>query len=86
MTDHSGKVRFAAGEDKNNDTKIFYRQKGEWYESSNLKLGLDDFSPISLADTPNSIYAAGRKNNETMGCIKLTLIPVSSKKSFKMTR
>jgi dipeptidyl aminopeptidase/acylaminoacyl peptidase len=73
MTDHSGKVRFAAGEDKNNDTKIFYRQKGEWHESSNLKLGLDDFSPISFADTPNSIYAAGRKNSETMGVYKIDL-------------
>jgi dipeptidyl aminopeptidase/acylaminoacyl peptidase len=73
MTDHSGKVRFAAGEDKNNDTKIYYRQAGEWVESSKLKLELEDFSPISFADNPHSIYAAGRKNSETMGVYKIDL-------------
>jgi dipeptidyl aminopeptidase/acylaminoacyl peptidase len=73
MTDDNGKVRFAAGEDKNNDTKVYYRQAGEWVESSKLKLELEDFSPISFADTPHTIYAAGRKNSETMGVYKIDL-------------
>jgi dipeptidyl aminopeptidase/acylaminoacyl peptidase len=73
MTDNEGKVRFVTGEDKNNNTKIYYRKEGEWLESSKLKLGLDDFSPISFADTPNTIYASGRKNSETMGVYKIDL-------------
>jgi dipeptidyl aminopeptidase/acylaminoacyl peptidase len=73
MTDSNGKVRFAAGEDKQNNTKVFYRSEGEWIESSKLKLELDDFSPISFADTPNTIYASGRKNSETMGVYKIDL-------------
>jgi dipeptidyl aminopeptidase/acylaminoacyl peptidase len=84
LTDHDGKVRFAAGEDKNNDTKIYYRQQGEWLESGKLKLGLDDFSPISFADTPTSIYAAGREAEQTLGVYKIDLLSGEKQKIIQV--
>jgi dipeptidyl aminopeptidase/acylaminoacyl peptidase len=73
MTDHNGEVRFAAGEDQNNNTKLYYRKSGEWIESNKLNLGLDDFRPISFADSTNSIYAAGREGGQTLGVYKIDL-------------
>ncbi|WP_372931286.1 alpha/beta hydrolase family protein [Shewanella putrefaciens] len=73
MTDHEGEVRFVAGEDGKNITKVFYRQNGEWVNTDKLNLGLTDFSPISFADNKNTIYAAGRTQGETLGVYKINL-------------
>ncbi|WP_088212310.1 alpha/beta hydrolase family protein [Shewanella sp. Shew256] len=73
MTDHEGEVRFVAGEDGKNITKVFYRKDGEWVNTDKLNLGLSDFKPISFADNKNSIYAAGRVGNETLGVYRINL-------------
>lgn len=73
MTDHEGEVRFVAGEDGKNITKVFYRKDGEWVNTDKLNLGLSDFTPISFADNKNSIYAAGRVGNETLGVYRINL-------------
>lgn len=73
MTDHTGEVRFSIGENKNNDTKVFYRADGKWQDSKTLNLGLSDLTPISFADKPNSIYAAGREMGQTLGVYKIDL-------------
>ncbi|MFT6991455.1 MAG: dipeptidyl aminopeptidase/acylaminoacyl peptidase [Paraglaciecola sp.] len=73
LTDHDGEVRFVAGEDENNITKVFYRQDREWLNTDNLKLNLDDFYPISFAENKNSIYAAARIKGETLGIYEINL-------------
>lgn len=73
MTDHDGEVRFVAGEDKQNITKVFYRKDGNWVNTDKLNLGLADFKPLSFADDKNTIYAAGRSQGETLGVYKINL-------------
>lgn len=73
MTDHTGEVRFSIGENRKNDTKVFYRADGKWQDSKTLNLGLNDLSPISFADKPNSIYAVGREMGQTLGVYKIDL-------------
>ncbi|EGT3628511.1 S9 family peptidase [Morganella morganii] len=73
MTDHDGEVRFVAGEDSKNITKVFYRKDSEWINTDKLNLGLSDFTPISFADNKNSIYAAGRVGTETLGVYRINL-------------
>lgn len=73
MTDHDGEVRFVAGEDKQNITKVFYRKDGNWINTDKLNLGLTDFKPLSFADDKNTIYAAGRSQGETLGVYKINL-------------
>ncbi|MDT3320226.1 S9 family peptidase [Shewanella sp. SP1S2-4] len=73
MTDHDGEVRFVAGEDSKNITKVFYRKDSEWINTDKLNLGLSDFTPISFADNRNSIYAAGRVGTETLGVYRINL-------------
>ncbi|MGI2092170.1 alpha/beta hydrolase family protein [Shewanella oncorhynchi] len=73
MTDHQGEVRFVAGEDSKNTTKVFYRKDGEWVNTDKLNLGLNDFHPISFADDKNTIYAAGRTQGETLGVYRINL-------------
>lgn len=73
LTDHEGEVRFVAGEDKTNTTKVFFRKDDKWINTDKLALNLDDFSPISFADDKNSIYAAGREKGQTLGVYKINL-------------
>ncbi|AVI66217.1 peptidase S9 [Shewanella sp. WE21] len=73
MTDHDGEVRFVAGEDKQNITKVFYRKDGDWINTDKLNLSLTDFKPLSFADDKNTIYAAGRSQGETLGVYKINL-------------
>lgn len=73
MTDHQGEVRFVAGEDNKNITKVFYRKDGNWVNTDKLNLGLADFKPLSFADDKNTIYAAGRSQGETLGVYKINL-------------
>ncbi|WMB73431.1 S9 family peptidase [Shewanella oncorhynchi] len=73
MTDHDGEVRFVAGEDSKNITKVFYRKDGDWINTDKLNLGLADFKPLSFADDKNTIYAAGRSQGETLGVYKINL-------------
>ncbi|MCH1931464.1 S9 family peptidase [Shewanella sp. A25] len=73
MTDHEGEVRFVTGEDSKNDTKVFYKQDGNWVNTDKLNLGLSDFNPISFADNNNTIYAAGRFDNATLGVYRINL-------------
>ena len=73
MTDHDGEVRFVAGEDSKNITKVFYRKDGDWINTDKLNLGLTDFKPLSFADDKNTIYAAGRSQGETLGVYKINL-------------
>jgi dipeptidyl aminopeptidase/acylaminoacyl peptidase len=73
MTDHQGEVRFVAGEDSKNITKVFYRKEGNWVNTDKLNLGLADFKPLSFADDKNTIYAAGRSQGETLGVYKINL-------------
>jgi len=73
MTDHDGEVRFVAGKDSKNITKVFYRKDGEWINTDKLNLGLSDFTPISFADNKNTIYAAGRVGTETLGVYRINL-------------
>ncbi|MCU8022283.1 MULTISPECIES: alpha/beta hydrolase family protein [unclassified Shewanella] len=73
MTDHDGEVRFVAGEDNKNITKVFYRKDGNWVNTDKLNLGLADFKPLSFADDKNTIYAAGRSQGETLGVYKINL-------------
>ncbi|MCU7999857.1 alpha/beta hydrolase family protein [Shewanella sp. SM95] len=73
MTDHDGEVRFVAGEDNKNITKVFYRKDGNWINTDKLNLGLTDFKPLSFADDKNTIYAAGRSQGETLGVYKINL-------------
>ncbi|AUD58116.1 peptidase S9 [Shewanella sp. Pdp11] len=73
MTDHQGEVRFVAGEDSKNITKVFYRKDGNWVNTDKLNLGLADFKPLSFADDKNTIYAAGRSQGETLGVYKINL-------------
>lgn len=73
MTDHQGEVRFVAGEDSKNTTKVFYRKDGDWVNTDKLNLGLNDFHPISFADDKNTIYAAGRPQGETLGVYRINL-------------
>jgi hypothetical protein len=86
MTDHDGKVRFATGEDENRNTKVFYRQQGEWLDSSELKLAFNDFSPISFADTPNSIYATGRDAEQALSVYKIDLQSGEKQKISQVTQ
>jgi dipeptidyl aminopeptidase/acylaminoacyl peptidase len=73
LTDNEGEVKFASGVDNSNKLKLFYRENGEWVDTVNLQLGLDDFTPISFADKPNTIFAAGRVKGETLGVYKVDL-------------
>lgn len=73
MTDHQGEVRFVAGEDSKNITKVFYRKDGNWVNTDKLNLGLADFKSLSFADDKNTIYAAGRSQGETLGVYKINL-------------
>ncbi|MCU7975774.1 S9 family peptidase [Shewanella sp. SW36] len=73
MTDHQGEVRFVAGEDNKNITKVFYRKDGNWVNTDKLNLDLADFKPLSFADDKNTIYAAGRSQGETLGVYKINL-------------
>ncbi|ABN59905.1 alpha/beta hydrolase family protein [Shewanella baltica] len=73
MTDHQGEVRFVAGEDNKNITKVFYRKDGNWVNTDKLNLGLADFKPLSFTDDKNTIYAAGRSQGETLGVYKINL-------------
>ncbi|MCL1050820.1 S9 family peptidase [Shewanella abyssi] len=73
LTDYDGEVRFAAGVDKTNTTKAFYRKDGDWHNTDKLNLNLADFAPISFADDKNSIYAAGRAQGQTLGVFKINL-------------
>ncbi|EGM68374.1 alpha/beta hydrolase family protein [Shewanella sp. HN-41] len=73
MTDHDGEVRFVAGEDSKNITKVFYRKDGDWINTDKLNLGLTDFKPLSFADDKNTIYAAGRSQGETLGVYRINL-------------
>lgn len=73
MTDDEGEVRFATGEDRNNITKVFYRQDGNWTNTDKLNLGLEDFKPLSFANEKHTFYAAGRQSGETLGIYKINL-------------
>jgi len=73
LTDHEGEVRFVAGEDKTNTTKVYYRKDNDWQNTDKLELKLEDFSPISFAHDKNSIYAAGREQGQTLGVYKINL-------------
>lgn len=73
MTDHEGEVRFVAGEDSKNITKVFYRQDSNWINTDKLNLSLSDFNPISFADGKNTIYAAGRVDDGTLGVYRINL-------------
>nr|WP_102520339.1 S9 family peptidase [Shewanella sp. 10N.286.48.A6]PMH98514.1 peptidase S9 [Shewanella sp. 10N.286.48.A6] len=73
LTNHTGEVKFVAGIDSQNKTQIFYRHEGDWLNSSKLNLGLTDFYPISFANNPDTIFAAGREDNHTLGVYKIDL-------------
>ncbi|WP_434930698.1 alpha/beta hydrolase family protein [Shewanella sp. HL-SH5] len=73
LTNLKGEVKFVSGEDKNNETKLFYRNDGDWIDSSKLNINLSEFSPVSFAENDTSIYAVGRNGTETMGVYKINL-------------
>ncbi len=73
LTDHEGEVRFVAGEDRKNITKVFYRKEGKWIDTDKLNLGFTDFSPLSFSNEKNTIYAAGRSQGTTLGIYKINL-------------
>ncbi|WOT05001.1 alpha/beta hydrolase family protein [Shewanella youngdeokensis] len=73
LTDSNGEVRFAAGLDKNNNAKVFYRENKQWHNSDKLELQLDDVTPIAFAQDPNSVYVAGREQGNTLGVYKINL-------------
>ncbi|MCE9688010.1 S9 family peptidase [Shewanella sp. AS16] len=73
MTDHEGQLRFVTGEDKNNETQVFYRKDGDWLNTDKLRLELDDFTPISFAEDKNSIYAAGSTAGQPQAVYKINL-------------
>jgi dipeptidyl aminopeptidase/acylaminoacyl peptidase len=83
LTDNDGEVRFVAGEDTNNITKVFYRQDGEWLNTDKLNLNLGDFYPISFAEDKNSIYAAAREQGETLGVYEINLETGAKKQIIK---
>jgi dipeptidyl aminopeptidase/acylaminoacyl peptidase len=83
LTDNDGEVRFVAGEDTNNITKVFYRQDGEWLNTDKLNLNLGDFYPISFAEDKNSIYAAARVQGETLGVYEINLETGAKKQIIK---
>ncbi|MCC4833498.1 S9 family peptidase [Shewanella sp. 10N.7] len=73
LTNNEGEVKFVAGKTSKNETQIFYRDDGDWVNSDKLNIGLTDFNPISFADTPDTIFAAGREDNHTLGVYKINL-------------
>jgi dipeptidyl aminopeptidase/acylaminoacyl peptidase len=73
LTNFEGEVKFASGINADNETKLFYRDNGDWIDSKNLNLGLTDFNPISFSDQPNTIFAAGREQDDTLGVYKVNL-------------
>jgi dipeptidyl aminopeptidase/acylaminoacyl peptidase len=73
LTNYDGEVKFVAGVDQNNHTQIFYRHDKEWINSDKLNIKLDEFYPISYADSPDTIFAAGRVDDKTLGVYKIDL-------------
>ncbi|MGI2855732.1 alpha/beta hydrolase family protein [Shewanella algae] len=73
MTDDDGEVRFVAGQDRSNNTRIFYRNDGEWIDTDKLNIGLKDFTPISFTEDPNSVYAAASQADEPKAVYRVNL-------------
>ncbi|TVO92116.1 alpha/beta hydrolase family protein [Shewanella algae] len=73
MTDDDGEVRFVAGQDRSNNTRIFYRNDGEWIDTDKLNIGLKDFTPISFTEDPNSVYAAASQAGEPKAVYRVNL-------------
>ncbi|MDX6016446.1 S9 family peptidase [Shewanella indica] len=73
MTDDDGEVRFVAGQDRSNNTRIFYRNEGEWIDTDKLNIGLKDFTPISFTEDPNSVYAAASQADEPKAVYRVNL-------------
>ncbi|QWL05564.1 alpha/beta hydrolase family protein [Shewanella indica] len=73
MTDDDGEVRFVAGQDRSNNTRIFYRNDGEWIDTDKLNIGLKDFTPISFIEDPNSVYAAASQADEPKAVYRVNL-------------
>jgi dipeptidyl aminopeptidase/acylaminoacyl peptidase len=73
LTNNNGEVKFASGEDENYQTKLFYRNDGDWIDSDKLNINLTDFTPISFSDNDKTIYALGREGNQTQGIYKINL-------------
>ncbi|WP_345887663.1 S9 family peptidase [Shewanella algae] len=73
MTDDDGEVRFVAGQDRSNNTRIFYRNDGEWIDTDKLNIGLKDFTPISFTEDPNSVYASASLAGEPKAVYRVNL-------------
>ncbi|MBT1446536.1 S9 family peptidase [Shewanella sp. JM162201] len=73
LTDSKGEVRVVSGEDKNNDTQVYFRNDGDWISSDKLNIGLDNFVPLSFAGDEQSFYAAGTEQGQTQGVYKINL-------------
>ncbi|QIR13265.1 S9 family peptidase [Shewanella aestuarii] len=73
LTNHDGEVKFVSGKNEHYDTKLFYRDDGDWISSDKLNINLTEFTPISFAGNDAEIYAVGRNADEIMGVYKINL-------------
>ncbi|QSX37573.1 alpha/beta hydrolase family protein [Shewanella sedimentimangrovi] len=80
LTDNEGEVRFASGVDKDARLNVYYRKGGEWINTEKFNFGLEQFRPLSFADTPNSIYALGAESDGPIAIYRLDLETGDKKK------
>ena len=73
LIDHNGQPRFAAGSDKNANTKLFYSEgKGKKWQPFQHNIQ-GEFIPVAFSHDNNSVYAFKSVQGETQGLYKYNL-------------
>ncbi|QSX33966.1 S9 family peptidase [Shewanella avicenniae] len=71
LVDDEGEVRFIGGLDRHDDKQIFVKKDDKWVNLETI--GLGGYTPISLTNDPNVIYAAGTEHGEPTSVFKLDI-------------
>ncbi|MCL1095899.1 alpha/beta hydrolase family protein [Shewanella kaireitica] len=79
LTDHDGNVRFVSGTRDYVNSKLYYRNDGNWTDTDKLNLGLDAIKPIAFSDDKDSLYVTASEAGKPAG-VYLVNIKTGDKK------